>query len=154
MKPNRTTVFLLALWALVFAHTVKAATLAEFMAGYDYQSLRWAAGLALLGGALRTIISLQSDTRIVRVIVKEAAWDAFHALIAGLLAFIVLEAIRSLPYAVPSEVRFTAVLVAGIFRLDSVRWMRDTGAAWLAARRAQLIARPIDELPPPPKDAP
>ena len=153
MKPNRSTVCLLALWALVFAHTVKAATLAEFMAGYDYQSLRWAAGLALLGGALRTIISLQSDTRIVRVIAKEAAWDAFFALLAGLAAFVGLEAIRSLSFAVPSEVRFTAVLVAGIFRLDALKWMKVQGKQWAEGWIAKVSAKTLNE-PTPPKDAP
>ena len=60
MKHTSRTIFLLAIWTLTFVHTVKAATLAEFMGGYDWQSLKWAAGLAVLGGVLRTIASLQN----------------------------------------------------------------------------------------------
>ena len=141
MKHDRLVTFLVAVWAVVFAQTVRAATLAEFMGGFDWDSLRWAAALALLGGALRTILSLQSRT-IVWSLAGEATWDAGKALIAGMLAYLIIEAVRSSGWAVPSEVRFLAVLVAGIFRMDSVYWMRNAGADWLAARRAQLVAEP------------
>lgn len=156
MKPNRPPLFLLSLWALAFAHTVKAATLAEFMGGYDWQSLKWAAGLALLGGTLRTIFSLQSDTRVVQHIAKEALWDALKALAAGMLAFVVLEAIRSTSWALSSEIRFTAVLVAGIFRMDSIYWMRDAGKEWAAVWKARFLAKPVDQSAEtqPPKDTP
>ena len=149
MKHDRLVIFLLAIWAAVFAQTVRAATLSEFMGVYDWQSLQWAAGLALLGGSLRTILSLQSRAIIWNLAI-EAAWDALKALFAGLLTFLVLEAVRSAGPAVPSEARFLAVLVAGIFRMDTIYWLRDAGADWLAARRAQLVAKPIDDKP---KDA-
>lgn len=126
---------LIALWALLFAHTVRAATLSEFMGGYDNQLLQWAAVTALLGGGLRTIFSLQSDKRIVREISIEASWDAMKALAAGLLAFIVVQALRSYGWAIPSEVRFAAVLVAGWSRLATFDLLRD----WLRARRKQVM---------------
>lgn len=126
---------LLTAWTLLFTHTVKAATLSEFMGGYDGQLLQWAAVTALLGGGLRTIFSLQSDKRIVREISVEATWDAMKALTAGLLAFILVQALRSYGWAIPSEVRFAAVLVAGWSRLATVDWLRD----WLNARRKQVM---------------
>lgn len=126
---------LIALWALLFTHTVRAATLAEFMGGYDSYLLQWAAVTALLGGGLRTIFSLQSDRRIVREISIEATWDALKALTAGLLAFILVQALRSYGWAIPPEVRFAAVLVAGWSRLATLDWLRD----WLKARRKQVM---------------
>ncbi|HYW57663.1 MAG TPA: hypothetical protein VE934_11925 [Polaromonas sp.] len=150
MKHDRLAMVLFVVWLVVYHHVVRAATLSEFMGGYDWQSLRWAAAIALLGGALRTIFSLQSDVRVVREIAKEAVWDALKALAAGLLTFVVLEAIRSTGWLLSSEVRFTAVLVAGIFRMDTIYWLRDAGRDWLAARRAQFVAQPLDQ--PAPKD--
>ena len=149
MKHDRRVTCLIALWAIVFAQTVRAATLSEFMGGNDWQSLQWAAGLALLGGALRTILSLQSR-EIVWSIAGEAAWDALKALLAGALTFLTIEAVRSSGWAVPSEVRFLAVLTAGIFRMDSIYWLRDAGKDWLDARRAQLVGKNFNE----PKDTP
>lgn len=152
MKHTSRTIFLLAIWTLTFVHTVKAATLAEFMGGYDWQSLKWAAGLAVLGGVLRTIASLQSEDRVVAIWAKEAAWDAFYALIAGAFAFIVLEALRSLSWAIPSEVRFTALVVAGIGRKDTVKWLLDAAKGWADARKAQITAKPLPDTTP--KDTP
>lgn len=126
---------LVALWAMVFSHTVRAATLAEFMGGYDGQLLQWAAVTSLLGGGLRTIFSLQSDIRIVREISIEASWDALKALVAGLLAFILIQALRSSGWAIPSEVRFAAVLVAGWSRLATLDLLRD----WLKSKRKQAL---------------
>lgn len=126
---------LITLWAMLFAHTVRAATLSEFMGPYDGQLLQWAAVTALLGGGLRTIFSLQSDKRIVREIMFEATWDALKALVAGLLAFILVQALRSYGWAIPTEVRFAAVLVSGWSRLATIDWLRD----WLKARRKQVM---------------
>ena len=128
-------------WMAVFAHTVRAATLSEFMGTYDSQLLQWAAVTAVLSGSLRTIFSLQSDTRIVREISVEAAWDAMKALTAGLLAFIFVEALRSTGWAVPIEIRFTAVLVAGWSRLATIDWFRD----WLRLQRKRALG--IDFVP-------
>ncbi len=132
---------LITVWTMLFTHTVRAATLSEFMGAYDTQLLQWAAVTALLGGGLRTIFSLQSDQRIVREISVEATWDALKALTAGLLAFILVQALRSYGWAIPTEVRFAAVLVAGWSRLATVDWLRD----WLKARRKQVMG--ADFLP-------
>lgn len=138
MRHDRLVTLLIAIWAVFLAQAVRAATLSEFMGGNDWQSLQWAAGLSLLGGSLRTILSLQSRP-IVWNIASEASWDAVKALVAGMLTFVVIEAVRSLGGAVPTEARFLAVLVAGIFRMDSIYWMRDAGKEWLDSKKRQLI---------------
>lgn len=144
MKRERVAIILLAFWAFGFAQIVRAATLNEFMGTYDWQSLRWAAGLAFMGGALRTIFSLQSDTRIVKDIAKEALWDSGKAIVAGLASYVALEFYRSVGGDLPDEVRFTAVLVAGIFRMDTIFWLRDLGKEKLAAFRGAVITKPIE----------
>lgn len=136
---NRHTVVvgLMGVWALTFVKVVKAATLAEFMGGYDTQLLQWAAATAVLGGMIRTILSLESDTRVIKDIAKTACSDAFKALIAGLAMFIVIQALRSWGWAIPSEVRFTAVLAAGWHRIAALDWLFKSSKAWVENRIAQ-----------------
>ena len=145
MSRHRVVTALMVLWALMFVHTVRAATLTEFLGGYDTQLLQWAAATALLGGMIRTILSLESDKRVVRDIAVTALWDAGKALVAGMLAFVVIQALRSGGLAIPSEIRFTAVLVAGWCRMAAFDWMLDTGKEWLEARKSQVVAKPLDE---------
>ena len=152
MNRHRVSVLLMFAWAILFYKHVQAATLSEFMGGYDSQLLQWAAATALLGGMIRTILSLESDIRIVSDIFKTAMWDAAKALVAGMLAFVVIQAIRSSGVAVPSEIRFAAVLAAGWSRIAAVDWMLNAGKEFLEARKAQVVNRPANEQPP--KDAP
>ena len=135
---------LMALWALTFVHTVRAATMHEFTGGYDQLLFQWAAASALLGGGIRTILSLESDHRAVRDIAATALWDALKSLVAGMLAFIVIQALRSGGYMVPSEVRFTAVLIAGWARMAAFDWMMNSGREWLDARKSQVVSKPLD----------
>ena len=144
MNRDNTITFLLVVWAVLFMHTARAATLGEFVIGYDLESLKWAGTIALLGGSLRTIFSLQSDGRAIRAIAPEALWDALKALVAGLAAFVALEAVHSATWKVPSEVKFGAILAAGTARLAAVDWMRNAGMAWLDARKKQIVNEPKD----------
>lgn len=148
MKHEKFIIAALAVWAMCFAHVIRAATIMEFMGPYEPELLKWAAITALLGGLLRTIFSLQSDGRVIRQILPEAAWDAGKALVAGLLVFWTIQAIRSYGWPVPSEVRFGAVLAAGILRFTAVFALRDAGREWFEARKAQFVNKPINE----PKD--
>ena len=150
MKPTNITrhhvvVALTIIWSMLFVHTVKATTINEFMGGYDQSLLEWAAGTALLGGGIRTIFSLESDRRIIREIVNNALWDTGKSLAAGMLAFIVIQAIRSGGVLVSNEIRFTAVLVAGWGRMAAFDWILTTGKEWLEARKAQIVNKPLDE---------
>ena len=145
MTRHRIVTALMVVWALLFVRTVRAATMSEFLGGYDNQLLQWAAATALLGGMIRTILSLESDSRVVRDIATTAMWDAGKALVAGMLAFVVIQAIRSAGVLVPSEIRFTAVLVAGWCRMAAFDWMLNAGREWLDARKAQVVANPLDD---------
>ena len=137
-------VALMTLWALTFVHTVRAATLNEFMGGYDQLLFQWAAASCLLGGGIRTILSLESDKRAIRDIAKTAAWDAGKSLVAGMLAFVVIQALRSSGFMRPSEIRFTAVLVAGWARMAAFEWIMNSGKEWIDARKNQAVAKPLD----------
>lgn len=142
MSRHRTTLLLLFFWCVLVAKTVQATTLGEFVGPYEGQLLQWAAITALLGGMIRTILSLESDKRVIRDIAREAAWDAFKSLIAGMLAFFLIQALRSSGWQIPSEVRFAAVMAAGWQRIAAIDWMKDASKAWLDARKAQVIDKP------------
>jgi len=136
---------LMALWALMFVHTVRAATLNEFMGGYDQMLFQWAAASCLLGGGIRTILSLESDKRAVRDIASTAGWDAGKSLVAGMLAFVVIQALRSSGFMIPSEIRFTAVLIAGWARMAAFEWIMNAGKDWIEARKTQVVNKPVDD---------
>ena len=145
MTRHRVVTALMFVWSLLFYRTVQAATLSEFMGGYDHALLQWAAATALLGGIIRTILSLESDKRVITDIAKTAAWDAAKALVAGMLAFVVVQAIRSGGISVPSEIRFTAVLAAGWSRTAAIDWIFNAGLDWINARKAQIVNKPSNE---------
>ena len=150
MKREATTTALVFVWALLFTQLVKAATVAEFMGAYDNNLIYYAAGFALLGGLIRTIMSLQNDSRIVREKLAEAAWDSAKALIAGMFVFFLIQALRSAGYLVPVEVRFGAVVAAGWARMASVDWLVGMVKDYAAAKSKQLADAPIDK----PKEKP
>lgn len=134
MKREAFTTFLIFVWALAFTHLVRAATLTEFMGAYDPSLALWAAGLSVIGGWLRTIVSLQSDDRVIVEKVKEWLWDTLKALIGGMFAFFIIQAVRSSGYLVPNEVRFGAVVAAGWGGMNFVYWARDIFKAWVSAK--------------------
>lgn len=149
MTRPRLKFLLLFLWSFLFVKTVKAATMAEFVGGYDSQLLQWAAATALLGGVVRTILSLESDKRIIKDIAHEAMWDMGKALVAGLAAFLLIQALRSAGWAIPSEVRFTAVLAAGWHRIAALNWIFGAVKDWLDSRKQVAINSPsaVETLP-------
>ena len=132
------TTALIFIWALMFSQLVRAATVSEFMGAYDGNLIFFAAGFSLLGGFIRTIISLQNDSRIVRDKAVEAAWDAAKALIAGMVMFFLIQALRSSGYPVPSEVRFGAVVAAGWSRMASVDWLASLVKRWAETKAGQI----------------
>ena len=134
MNRDALTTVLIFIWALLFTHLVRAATLAEFMGEYDTSLIYWAAGLSILGGWLRTILSLQGDSRVIREKFTEWLWDTFKALISGMFAFFVIQAVRSLGYAVPNELRFGAVVAAGWGGMAFVYWCRDLFTNWVSSK--------------------
>lgn len=147
MSRHTAVVILMGLWAFSFAKVVKAATLSEFMGAYDHQLLQWAAATAVLGGMIRTILSLESDTRVIKDILKTALADAFKALIAGLFMFLAVQALRSLGWAIPSEIRFTAVLIAGWQRMAAVTWLFSGMLEIVTSIKSKFVNSPPKEIP-------
>lgn len=118
----RSLTVLTHVWLLMFMYTypraMQAATFAEDMRDYDYESLLWAIATGLLGGFARTLVSLASDKLIVNNVWKEAAKDAVVSIIAGGAALIIIEVLRATYWpTVPSAVRFAFILFAGASRI-------------------------------------
>lgn len=148
-KVNRhsVTIFLMGAWMFSFVKVVKAATLSEFMGNYDAQLLQWAAATALLGGMIRTILSLESDDRVIKDILKTALVDAFKAFVAGMFMFLAVQMLRSLGWAIPSEVRFTAVLIAGWQRMAALTWAFGVIMEIVDTVKNKFISPPSKEVP-------
>jgi hypothetical protein len=104
----------------------------------------WAVVMSLMGGALRTIFTLATDATVVLSFGREMLKDGVVAMIAGALAYIVLEAARAfhlMPLA--SEVRFAVIVFAGWSRLSFFGWLNQLGTRVteaVEARVAQAIA--------------
>ena len=142
MKREGVTAVLIFIWAMLFTEMVKAATLSEFMGGYDNNLIYYAAGFSIMGGFIRTIMSLQNDNRIVQEKVAEAVWDALKALIAGMFVFFLIQALRASGYLVPIEVRFGAVVAAGWSRMAAVDWVIGLLKSWVNKKAEQLSDAP------------
>lgn len=125
MNRRNTLLTLLFIWAFVVAKTVKATTIGQFIGPYEEELLVWATITAFLGGAVRTILSLESDKRPVMEIFKQALWDSLKSLISGLSAFFLVQALRSSGWTVSAEVRFASIMVAGWQRLSAFIWMKE-----------------------------
>jgi hypothetical protein len=109
------------------------------MGTYDWMSLKWAAQIALAGGALRTILDLASDGGIVWGILRQGLRDAFVSLIAGMAAFVAIEAYRATGMGIPSEVRFAAILAAGVMRKKTFVYIGFAGRDWMASIKAAFV---------------
>lgn len=153
--------FLCWVWAFTIAlpRAVLAATFSHDVRSYDVESLGWAALMSLFGGALRTIFTLASDNSVVSSAMRELWKDVLVAMIAGLMAYIGLEALRAAQLIpVPSEVRFAVIVFAGWSRLSFFGWLNNLGtrvADSLTEKLATTVAggklAPVrSEVPPPP----
>ena len=131
------------LWLWCFAGLTWAAnTFAQDVRGYDWESLLWGAAAGLLGGALRTILTLATDSRVVLDILRESWKDAIVALIGGGVAYALVQAAASLHlFEVSRDLRMLIIVGFGWSR---GRWMgkldKITGDAINAARRKYLGA--------------
>jgi len=146
MSRHRITLILLFAWAFLVAKTVQATTLGGFIGPYESELLQWAALTALLGGVIRTILSLESDKRVVKDIAREAVWDALKSLIAGMAAFFLIQAARSWGLQVPSEVRFAAVMAAGWQRIAAIDWMREHVQGWVDKHKPAATTKEPEKL--------
>lgn len=134
MKRKFTVSALVALW-LVVAFTVQAASFTDEVRGWDYESFMWGAVAGLVGGALRTIFTLASDTRPVFFVLLEARKDMVISLLAGAVAYLILIALSSkYPNLVTPEIRMLVIMGAG--------WARNG----FFARVQQLLTSKLDDM--------
>lgn len=114
MKHRLAVNILMALWALCATRLAYAATFAQEIRGFDWESLLWGAAAGLLGGALRTIFTLANDNRVVFSVLKEARKDMVVSFLAGGFAYALCVAIESKwPGTVTREIRMLAIVGAG-----------------------------------------
>lgn len=108
----------LGLFVYTYPRAVAAASFADDMRNFDYESIVWAMVTGLLGGFARTVVSLASDKMIVENIWREATKDAVVSIIAALAAYVSLEAVRAVYWPLlPSPARFAFILFAGASRV-------------------------------------
>jgi hypothetical protein len=150
-------------WLTTISCAVLAAPLKADMRAYDLESLGWAAMMSLFGGALRTVFTLATDTAIVNSITKEVCKDAIVAVIAGVIAFIGIEAVRSSGwFPINSELRFAVIVFAGWSRLSFFGWLNRMGTELADSVMAKMrgtiggATALLDAAasPPPPEDKP
>jgi hypothetical protein len=115
MKRKFTVSALIALWLIAaIAVRVRAASFSDEVRGWDYESLMWGAVAGLVGGALRTIFTLASDSRPVFYVLLEARKDMVISLLAGGVAYLILIALASkYPTLVTAEIRMLVIMGAG-----------------------------------------
>lgn len=98
-------------------------TLAQYVIQFDWSSLGFAALLALTGGAFRTGISLQSESREIASAFRETVKDALLALVTGVLGFLLLAGIGAVWWPVPFPAQVCFLGFAGFTRGKFVAWL-------------------------------
>lgn len=161
MKRKSLVSTLLVLWFAV-AVGVQAASFTDEVMGWDYESLMWGAVAGLIGGALRTIFGLASETRPVFSVLLEARRDMVISLLAGGLAYMLLIAVQSkYPDLVTREIRMLVIMGAGWARLSFFKRVQQLLSSKLddvnqKVRNGSPSADPVPstKMPLEPKDKP
>jgi hypothetical protein len=119
--------FLVPFWLALYASMTWAADTTKLFKddarAYDWESLLWAAAFALLAGSFRTILTLTSEKSMVLDILKVTWKDLIVSLIAGMVAFVVLQGVGSaIPvfwpgFHLPREFRMLIIMAAGWTRM-------------------------------------
>jgi hypothetical protein len=115
---------LVPLWLVCYAGLAMAApSFAQDMKTLDVESVVWAGAAGMLGGALRTILTLASTRSAVYNIAQEAFKDMVVALLAGLAAYVVVQgtgAVMTTYWSmspIPRDLRLLVIIGAGWTRL-------------------------------------
>jgi len=142
MKRQKLVNSLLLLWLCCYSGLLYAAagmTTAQELMQYDWQSFFMAALAGLLGGFLRTILTLASEKRVVLDILRESWKDCLVAVVGGGIVYLILQALSSLNYfVIPRDVRILLIVGAGFSR---GRWLGivEKGANDLVARGRGIV---------------
>ncbi|SIQ99508.1 hypothetical protein [Pseudacidovorax sp. RU35E] len=131
------------------ARFASAATFAQEVYMWDYESLVTAAVGGLFGGVFKTIFTLANDNRAVFLVLKESRRDLVTALLAGLAVYVLMIMVESKwPGTVTRELRFGGVLIAGWMGNAFFTWVRTLAKAKLDQQAGRLRAGvPLDEPP-------
>lgn len=114
MKHKLAVNVLMFAWLAVLTRFAYAASFAQEVRLFDYESLLTAALGGLFGGALKTIFTLANDNRAVFLVIKEARKDLVISFLAGGFVYLVMIMVESKwPGMVTREIRFGGVLIAG-----------------------------------------
>lgn len=139
MKHRTAVNFLMLLWLCAVTRVACAATFAQEVRLFDYESLLTAAIGGLCGGAFKTIFSLANDNRAVFLVLKEARRDLVISFLAGGFVYVVMIMVESKwPGMVTREIRFGGVLIAGWAGTAVFTWAMRLSRARLDRAAADL----------------
>lgn len=145
MKTHPKLVSVLTLvWLIVFTKLVYAASglppFSQDFLGFDFESMLYAAGAGLLGGAGRTIYSLASEKVLVGSLWREGTKDAILSLLCGVVAWaIVTTAANFWPGLFTSWVRMLIIVWAGTLRGRLFNLLGDWISDGLSALKTRAI---------------
>jgi len=129
-----------ALW--LWPRAVAAQTLSQDFGHYDWVSLAYAAALGLMGGMLALIVALATDRRVVLQVLGEGLRNALVSPIAGMAAYLMVDAVVSAGWAtVPAGGRFLAIVGSGWAGIAFFAWARETAGKAATALGDWLVKK-------------
>lgn len=152
---------ILCAWLAAYSYALPAAaenitvvsTMSAGLRDYEYTFVGWGVLLAVVGGFGRTVLTLLSPDVVILSVLRETWRDLLVAALAGVIASMLMLAVRALGVDIPTPV---AVLVLGacgwagmgffLWAEKSVRTVADRGAQWAADKIAKTD--PYANLPP------
>lgn len=143
---------LLWLWSfskLLYAATVPLGPFSADVAGFDFESVMYAAGAGLLGGAGRTIYSLASDKVLVGSLWREGIKDGVIAIMGGIVAFVLVTYLANFwPTIFTREARMILIVCAGASRGRWANILGDFITDGLGNIRTRMQGRQPRDPPP------
>lgn len=138
---------LIPIWLLAYACLAMAAptTFAQEMRDFDIESFLWSGAAGLLGGGLRTIVSMAGDKRALLDIFKESGKDMLAALMAGMVCYLALLGLNSLMVTylgmvgIPRDLRMAALWFAGYSRTGFFRRFDKIGGNIVDAAERRIL---------------
>lgn len=148
---------LVLLWLWSYTKLLHAAALGPFSAdvqGYDFESLLYAAGAAMLGAAGRTIYALASDKVLVGSLWRQSLKDAVIAMLGGMAAFAIVTYVANFyPTIFTREARMIIIVAVGASGGRWVNWVGEFVDAAVARATARAKGKALPPNDPPPSSA-
>ena len=130
----------LPLWAFfsVWPLSAAASTFANGVQGYDWESLTYAVGTALVGAAFKTAFTLSSTRVAVLSVLRELWRDGIAAAIAGVVMYLVIGA-WGVVFTPPHFLLAMPLLFAA-------GWARGAFLTWTEGRAKDLADATVDSV--------